>query len=705
VGVVVVAAVIIVVFFVPLPHVSLFNRLGRQASTSSTALAWSARDLGPAEFDTVSCPTPSSCVALGPEGWVARTSDAGLRWTVARVASLEGATFERVVCPSATRCLALGKTDQAPLAPSALAPSAVAVSTDGGLRWERASAGGSAVAFLGGLACPTTKICYASATALPMGDRGVLLKSTNGGLTWERLSWPVPTLYSDVAISCPSVRRCWAIGGPEGVVTTNNGGRSWSSQKGAFGAGGYPDIAELYCPNTRLCIGVGTEPHPGYPAIVMTDNGGASWHFVSYGSPPTGFLAFSSGGLASVSCSTAHYCEAVGTADNVGPILMTSADGGKTWAQNTAPSLALGGGLSDVACDAESGCVVAGSTRNGAPLLATSSPSRPWDVRLQGIGSNWASISCVGSEDCVAVGGSSTNGAGPDGAEILTSTNGGLSWVLQTTPPGVVGLSGIDCTSASRCYATAYVASSPKLALNGEPWTGAVLESDDGGSTWRRESLPEVLVLNAITCPRKSTCFAVGATGTYGHDKIIKTVDGGARWVDQPVPTPVGAEGLYGVSCPSVDTCWAIGNYGALVTTNGGRRWWDQPVAAQLQAIACPSELRCVAVGPGYGFGPTNALALYLTDDGGRVWSGPKVPGRNLALEAISCPESSQCVAVGSDSKGAVVLASFDGGRQWSAQPVANLVPSFAFNTVNCTTSRHCIALGGGSVAALALGP
>ena len=489
-------------------------------------------------------------------------------------------------------------------------------------------------------------------------------------------------------------------------MTTNNGGRSWTSQKGPFGAGGYPHIAELYCPNVRACIGVGTEPHPGYPAIVVTDNGGASWSFAGYGNLPSGFLALSggAGGLNSVSCSAAGFCEAVGTADNVGPIFMTSDDGGETWAQTTSASLALGGGLSDVTCQAEGGCVIAGSTRNGAALLATSSPSWPWHVRLEGIGSDWASISCVGPKDCVAVGGYSIQGVSPDGAEILTSTDGGANWVRRRTPPGVVGLSGIDCPSLNRCYATAFVTTSPRLALSGENWTGAVLESDDGASTWRRESLPESLVLDAITCPTKSTCFAVGASDSYGHDKIIKTVDGGARWVDQPVPTPVDAEGLYGVSCPSATRCWAIGNYGALVTTNGGKRWWDQPVAAQLQAIACPSELHCVVVGTGYGFGPTNALPLYLTFDGGRVWSGPRAPGPDLLLDAMSCPSSSRCVAVGSDLKGAVVLASSDGGRHWSEQVVSSLAASLGFDTVNCATPRHCIALGGGSVAAMAIG-
>ena len=137
-GVVVVAAVVIVVFLVPLPQVSLFNRMRRPASTSQTALTWTARDLGPAHFDAVSCPTPSRCVALGPEGWVALTRDGERNGHLARWQTLRAPPSKESCVPRRRAGLAVGKTDQTPPAASALAPSAVAVSTDGGLRWERA---------------------------------------------------------------------------------------------------------------------------------------------------------------------------------------------------------------------------------------------------------------------------------------------------------------------------------------------------------------------------------------------------------------------------------------------------------------------------------------------------------------------------------------------------------------------------------------
>ncbi|MGA3353961.1 MAG: hypothetical protein ABSD85_12360 [Acidimicrobiales bacterium] len=144
-------------------------------------------------------------------------------------------------------------------------------------------------------------------------------------------------------------------------------------------------------------------------------------------------------------------------------------------------------------------------------------------------------------------------------------------------------------------------------------------------------------------------------------------------------------------------------DYGALSTTYGGKRLWDQPIDAELQAIASPAEQDCVVATDGFGFGPTYARSFYLTVDGGRVWCSPKLPVPNVVLWGVSCPDASECLAVGSDSEGAVVLASFDGGRHCSVQAIPGMPPSVAYETVQCTAPRHCVVLGRGSVAALAV--
>jgi photosystem II stability/assembly factor-like uncharacterized protein len=328
-------------------------------------------------------------------------------------------------------------------------------------------------------------------------------------------------------------------------------------------------------------------------------------------------------------------------------------------------------------------------------------------VRYQGVGSNWASISCPGLNHCVAVGSGPLGYLYPDGAAILTSDDGGVHWVRRELPAGIVAVIGVDCPAAGRCFATADVVASSALLRKGTPWVATILRSDDGGSTWHLESLPGALLLAGISCPSLTSCFAAGAVdanGVAGHDAIVATVDGGAHWVAQAVPTPPGAQGLSTISCPSPRQCWAVGDLVALVTANGGRTWRDQPLAGVLQAIDCPTKQMCVVTSVGSGTTSTSYSPVHLTRNGGRTWLSPPSPVEKAVLTGVSCPTSSECVAVGSDSHGAVVLASFDGGRRWSVQTVAHSVQAVSYDTVRCAKPRHCVILGGGWISELVIG-
>lgn len=670
------------------------------AHHAPAALSWTVTPLGPAEFNAVACSAPTYCVALGPDGWMASSDDGGAQWTTGRMASFDNTTFDSVVCPSASRCVAIGFDYEAISVSGYSEVGVAAVSLDGGRHWRHARISGS-VYLSGGLACPTPDVCYAAASGLHEAVSGFLLVSTDGGLTWPTSSGE-PKYELDGAISCPEVRSCWATGGRYGLVTTTNGGRSWTLRHGPLGAGGLVGVSSLYCRNMLRCIAVGIEHSPGYPVVFVTDDGGSSWGFASFRSSSAlleevdGF-----GSLASVTCSTAQYCVAVGAAAIGWPIVVTSNDGGESWQMPTMPPLVSGGGLTDVACGALDGCVIVGSTRNDAPLIALSRPDQTWDTRLQGVGSNWSSISCPGLGHCVAVGSYSAVASSPKGAEVLTSTDSGLRWQQRATPASVIALSGVDCPSVNRCFATAYVAAPPDLVQ--DVWVAALLRSNDGGRTWRRESLPKALLLAAISCPTSSTCYAVGgmaADSPPTHDSVVKTVDGGTHWLDQPVPNPLGAAGLDAVSCPTARRCWAVGQSGALATTNGGRTWWYQKIAGAFQAIACPSEQMCVVVNNASSPGSP----IYVTLDGGRTWSARSVPVADPQLTGVSCPTTSECVAVGSSWPASVVLASFDGGRHWTVQPVPQPGAFGSYDTVQCTAPRHCVVLGGGPIAQLAIG-
>jgi len=155
-----------------------------------------------------------------------------------------------------------------------------------------------------------------------------------------------------------------------------------------------------------------------------------------------------------------------------------------------------------------------------------------------------------------------------------------------------------------------------------------------GNGGWVLQNpFPQGNNLRAISCPSISTCFAVGDYGT-----ILATANGGVSWNSQSSGT---SNQLYGISCPSISTCYAVGYYGTiLATTNGGATWNSQSsgTSTELRGISCPGVSTCFAVGD-YG-------TILATTNGGVSWNSQS-SGTSNYLPGISCPSISTCYAVG----------------------------------------------------------
>jgi len=149
---------------------------------------------------------------------------------------------------------------------------------------------------------------------------------------------------------------------------------------------------------------------------------------------------------------------------------------------------------------------------------------------------------------------------------------GGPTWQVDAAypPSQVAGFTGVTCPAALDCY-----------VVGG----GAILKSIDGGLTWMPESVPAgILNLHGISCATPSHCVAVGQTGSA--QSVITTSDGGASWNDANLPA--GTLGLTGVSCPSASTCEAVGGSTtmggqALTSSDGGASWTMATIPAGLR--------------------------------------------------------------------------------------------------------------------------
>ncbi len=360
----------------------------------------------------------------------------------------------------------------------------------------------------------------------------------------------------------------------------------------------------------------------------------------------------------------------------------------QTW--SIQKSYALGVGPTDVDCPSASICFAVGTSAEGTGgLLATSDGGKTWEAQTlpAGIGS-LTGVSCASTSDCWAV------GLAPSTASPVAvgTTDGGRIWTAATVPAGVSALLGVDCPTTSDCWAVGYDVSSSTSY-------GAVIATADGGGTWQIESVPSVRgELKAVDCVGPKDCWAVGYGANVGV--VLATVDGGSRWANEVLPSgPVLVRGLDSVHCPTRSDCWAGGStalpagvWDVVATTDGGATWNIQylssSVGGQILAIDCTGRSDCLALGQQPEGSDTTGSTLFVTKDGGTIWT-TKFNWTRALLTSLVCAGVSECWAAGG---GAIVVTS-DGGSVWTAQPLPSAVS--ALDDVSCPSRAVCFAGGG----------
>jgi photosystem II stability/assembly factor-like uncharacterized protein len=228
---------------------------------------------------------------------------------------------------------------------------------------------------------------------------------------------------------------------------------------------------------------------------------------------------------------------------------------------------------------------------------------------------------------------------------------------------------GVTCPSSTLCL-TSGVTANPD-----GPYSGAILASIDGGTTWQVAQLPTgTLGIGSVVCPSATQCIAAGAA-------LLVSNDGGLTWTDSSVSG--GTQALRSIVCLRATTCIAVGanpqgatatnaSAVAIMTTNGGESWTQATLpagSAFLDQIDCVSATQCVAAGPGTIQG--GPAAFFTTENGGSTWATSPSPPSSLSLIAgISCSSLSTCAVVGREGNNQPATSSTTNGTTWSTQPL-----------------------------------
>ena len=332
---------------------------------------------------------------------------------------------------------------------------------------------------------------------------------------------------------------------------------------------GTTELNGVSCPSAQSCFAAGSWIRAnGFAKQVLEHWDGTTWSIMR--SPD--LTGFTYSRLHAVSCASATSCFAVGeggTSKGVGTTLIERWNG-TTWSVMTTASITgPDGTLEGVSCPSPTTCFAVGRAPNGTSTVLVQywdgfgwsrvSVANPSD----GSAADLSAVSCPSTTSCFAVG--ETDANRPFSYPGLVEHWNGSSWTVATSPdPGgaLTSLTGVSCSDATNCVAVGYSA-----GIGAYEPASPVAERWDG-SGWSLVTIPshsQVTLLNGVSCPSPDSCFAVGSAGIpqIGYQNSVVESWNGRSWSNVTSAKRSGTDGTFlnAVSCPSATNCFAVGGY------------------------------------------------------------------------------------------------------------------------------------------------
>ena len=544
-------------------------------------------------------------------------------------------------------------------------------------------------------------------------------------------------------ISCPtsSLSACVSVGTAEadqedatkrqiGSVGT---GINASAQTAAPGPAGYltSSLAGVSCTSTSSCWAVGNfhNATEGGRKNFGTRWNGLAWSPAALPTPEAAVGSFSE----AVSCGSSTSCIAAGGwIDPEGtekPLVVRW--NGTSWslANPTLPAGALEGTLTDVSCASAIKCAAVGGyvdSEGGRHPLAYGWNGTSWStisvtIPSGGYATKFSTVSCS-TGSCFGLGVYIDGGGRPIAfatkpatAESMTAwNNAGLPVPAEAR---FAELQGIDCTSASRCFASGRIdrggGREPwAISWNGSAWTTNPISFDPTKGAQQSRS---------VDCVSSSSCGLVGyatpASGSH-RENLFAQLSWPALGEEVKVEASVGAASsgsMRGASCTELGgyTCIGVGNAsGPLVKhsfassvsawAHGEGKWAEIPQPTGLANAGSPSvaDIDCYSASACTAVGGNSASPL-IGRWNGSSWSKQTAtaPAESTtqATEAVSCATASFCVSAGYYVKTGIehpVAYRWKEGI-WSTDVIdgTNLANK-RLKDLSCASASSCVAVG-----------
>jgi photosystem II stability/assembly factor-like uncharacterized protein len=272
--------------------------------------------------------------------------------------------------------------------------------------------------------------------------------------------------------------------------------------------------------------------------------------------------------------------------------------------------------------------IVASGCAWALPGAATARVS-DWVKQASGTAANLRGVAAADLTHCWVVGG---NGV------ILHTGNAGKTWQKQTSRVKVA-LQDVACAGAKRAWAVG-----PK---------GTILHTANGGATWAKQRGGTSEYFRAVTAIDARHAWVVSAASGASHAAVLRTTNGGATWKKVS-----SAWDLYDVAFADAQHGWTVGEAGYVGTTvDGGAHWADDtlPTSANFTGVTFASAT------DGWLVGEFNTPAY--TTDGGGIW-GKQIAAGSGDFDDITCSSANRAWAVGLGT----IVHTTSGGTLWSTQ-------------------------------------
>jgi photosystem II stability/assembly factor-like uncharacterized protein len=455
-----------------------------------------------------------------------------------------------------------------------------------------------------------------ASVAIAAGDNGVILKTVDGGANWVSL---VSGVGEDLlAVSAVNVLVIWMAGSSGTILKTVDGGANWVSQVSPTGT----DINDICAVSTNVAWAAsdGDMAEGGIP--LRTTDGGTTWEKKL--DPVRTFALLT--GVSALSADAAWVC---------GPgELARTINGGAAWDKEKAPQESY---INRIRMFDVNKAVAVGY---GGAFFRTVNGGADWSRKDLGVDIDINSLSFLNDQNGWIVG---------DNGFVALTADGGDSWDNQESGVSDV-LLGVSAPTTGNAWACGY--------------SGTLIKTPDGGANWQ-----------GLGSGDRDGLFAICSVGDRFDSTILKTCDGGNRWISQVAPVTAD---YFGVSAWNEELAWAVGQQGTIIhTADGGNNWQAQPAGTtrELTSVAAASDNVVWAGG---------VDILLKTEDGGAAWkqvTNVNIKG-SLQAEAVEPLIAWVC------GSGGNVAKTVDGGGTWQEQTLS-MGADYVVSTVTCISALN----------------